>query len=83
MSPLLQALMDETECTPLTEEYKALTREIIARQAQIAQALSPEFLEHYSDLHTSRIALENEVCFERGFFTCAQLFVEILSKYSS
>ena len=52
MSPLLQILMDETDCPIDTEEFQSLKREIAAY-------------------------------FERGFSVCAQLFAEILSKYSS
>ena len=83
MSPLLQILMDGTDRPTNTKEIRALLTEITAQQEVIQEALSYEFLDHYSTLCSRRLALECDAYFERGFFTCAQLFIEMLSRYSS
>ena len=83
MSPLLQILMEQTECPARTVESLALDKEIVAQQEVISSALSYEFLNHYTTLCNRRHAMEIDSYFEQGFFICAQLFVEILSKYSS
>lgn len=83
MSPLLQLLMNETVRPPRTEESRALKAEIQAMQEVIQKTLSFEFLDRYSILCNQRHMQENDAYFEQGFFTCAQLFMEMLSRYSS
>ena len=83
MSPLLQLLMNETDCPINTEESRALMAEIKSMQEIIQKELSFEFLDRYSVLCSRHHDLECDAYFERGFFTCAQLFIEMLSRYSS
>lgn len=83
MSSLLQLLMNETDCPINTEESRALTAEIKSMQEIIQKELSFEFLDRYSVLCGQHHDLECDAHFERGFFTCAQLFIEMLSRYSS
>ena len=82
MSPILQALLD-TAKAPHTRELQILNQKIQTQQRIISEKLSYEFLNHYTDLCNQRSGLENDAYFEQGFFTCAQLFVEMLSRYSS
>ena len=83
MSPLLELLMNETTHAVRTEESSALTQEILSMQEIIQKKLSFEFLDRYSVLCGQYHELENDAYFEQGFFTCAQLFIKMLSKYSS
>ena len=83
MSPILQLLMDESERPVRTEKSQAVMKEILAMQEIIQKELSFEFLDRYSVLCNQHHMLENSAYFEKGFFTCAQLFIEMLSKYSS
>lgn len=83
MSPLLELLMNETAHTVRTEESRAVMKEILAMQEIIQKELSFEFLNRYSVLCNQYNILENNARFEQGFFTCAQLFMEMLSRYSS
>ncbi len=83
MSPILQLLMDELDSPVRTQESQAVRKEILSMQEVIRTKLSFEFLDRYSVLCNQSHALENEAYFEQGFFTCAQLFMEMLSRYSS
>ncbi len=83
MSPLLELLMNETERPKRTREFQAVSRELLDMQEVIRSELSYEFLDRYSVLCGQAQALENEAYFEQGFSVCAQLFAEILSRYSS
>lgn len=83
MSPLLELLMNETAHPVRTEESRAVMKEILAMQEIIQKELSFEFLDRYSVLCNQHHMLENSAYFEKGFFTCAQLFIEMLSRYSS
>ena len=82
MSPLLQALLD-TVPPPNSREIQNLDEEIKTQEEIIREEISFEFLNRYTDLCNYRGRLENNIYFEQGFRTCAQLFAEILSKYSS
>ena len=83
MSPLLEILMNETDCPINTEESRALMAEIKSMQEIIQKELSFEFLDRYSVLCNRCHDLECDAYFERGFFPCAQPFIEMLSRYSS
>ena len=82
MLPAIQALLDSVK-PPHTREIQALTKKIQLHEKIIKDKISFESLNYYTDLYNQRSKLENAAYFEQGFFTCAQLFVEILSKYSS
>ena len=82
MSPGLQALFASVK-PPHTQEIQALTKRIQLQEKIMQDKISFESINYYADLYSQRGNLENAAYFERGFFTCAQLFVEILSKYSS
>ena len=82
MSPFLKTLFDSVKL-PRTQEMQTLVQKIHAQEEIISQELSLEFLDHYTELCNHRGALEHAACFEQGFFACSQLFVEMLSRYSS